>query len=291
LTTGFDIELDACPEGTTTWDGITESPPPGCAPCACSTPRSICGSAPQWTISSRSCGDFDNGVKWNFDPPPDWDGKCTSEKSLPAGKTCGADGYCVKSITISPPLLEQLDTTCAPYVDGPKDLPVPRLLDGVSMPPVGRVCIDKLSLDKLTTCGVKGDDQCVALPGPGPACVARQGDHVCPAAWPKRSIFYQDVKDHRSCSECSCGPVEGATCKRRYSLYTDDACATEFGSWVSEDTDLPQCLWLIDGMAVGSKTLETVEHNLGACQPTGGEVIGDVERKDPFTVCCAAADL
>ncbi|HRI65724.1 MAG TPA: hypothetical protein PK156_15860 [Polyangium sp.] len=285
LYTGFDINLETCPEGTTTWDGVADPPPVSCAPCACSTPRSICGSSPHWTVSSHSCADFESGVKWNFDPPADWDGSCIGDKALPAGKLCGADGYCAKSITIEPPVLEQIDKTCKPYVDVPK-VPVPKLSDHTSIPPAGRVCIDKPSSDKLFACGI--DSNCMAFPPGGPACIAREGAQVCPAGWPKRSVFYKEVNDNRSCSECSCGPVEGANCKRRYTLYTDDACAVEFGSWLNEDTDLPQCLWLIDGMAVGSKTLETVEHTLGSCQPSGGEVVGEVEKTDPFTVCCVA---
>jgi len=234
--------------------------------------------------------DFDNGVKWNFDPPADWDGTCNNDKALPAGKLCGPEGLCVKSITIDPPKLEQIDTSCTPFVNK-NDLPPPKLHKGDAHPSVGRVCIDKRPQANLPTCGVDDKDLCVSIPGPGPACIAREGDNSCPAAWPERHIFYKDIKDNRTCSECSCGPVEGASCKRKYTLYKDNACAAEFGNWTSEDSDLPQCLWLVDGMGIGAKTLETVEHTLGACAPSGGEVIGEVERKDPFTVCCATTDM
>jgi hypothetical protein len=241
--------------------------------------------SPHWTISSRSCLDFDNGVKWNFDPPTDWDGSCNNDKALPAGKQCGAEGYCAKAITIAPPTLEPIDKSCTPYVKDDKP-PVPKLYNGASLTTVGRVCIDKHAPTDLPTCGVNDTNLCVSTPGHGPPCIAHEGDVSCPAAWPTRHIFYKHIKDNRSCSECSCGPVEGASCKRKYTLYTDSACGTELGNWLSEDTDLPQCLWLIDGTALGSKKLETVDHKLGACAPSGGEVIGDVERTDPFTVCC-----
>lgn len=290
LAEGLDIHMPPCPKGMITWDGLAEPPPPGCTECACSTPESICGSAPHWTISSRSCGDFDNGVKWNFDPPADWDGSCNSEKSLPAGKLCGSEGYCVKSITISPPKLEQIDTSCTPFKMEGEPAPVPKLYNDAPVGIMGRVCIDKDSKG-FPSCGVNDENVCVSLPGPSPICIAREGTHDCPAAWPERHIFFKRIDDQRSCSECSCGPVEGASCKRRYTLYTDNGCTTEFGSWLSEDTDLPQCLWLIDGMAIGSKTLETVEHELGSCKPLGGEVIGDVTGEDPFTVCCAPSNM
>jgi len=288
---GFDIGLTTCPDGSTTWEGLPKPPPPGCAECACSTPQSICGSAPKWTISSSSCLDLDPGVPTNFDPPPNWDGSCDNEKSVPPGKTCGDKGLCVKSITISPPQLEQIDKSCTPFVTGQDEPPVPKLYNGGTLSPIARVCIDKQMPTNLPTCGVDDKDVCMSIPGPGPACIAREGDLTCPEGWPQRHVFYKNVEDHRSCSECSCGPVEGASCKRRYTLYTDGTCSTEFGSWLSEDTDLPQCLWLIDGMGVGSKTLETVEHKLGACKPSGGEVIGEAKLDNPFTVCCVATDM
>lgn len=287
LNEGFDINVAPCPEGTITWDGSAEPAAPGCAECTCSIPASVCGNAPQWTISSRSCMDFDSGVKWNFDPPAGWDGSCNSEKSLPAGKMCGPEGLCVKSIMISPPKLEQIDKTCTPSTV-PNAPPVPKLFEGASLTPKGRVCIDKLDATNLPSCGVNNQDMCTPVPGPGPACIARRGDVSCPQAWPDKHVYYDHVKDNRTCSECSCGPVEGASCKRRYSLYTDNGCTTEFGTWVTEDSDLPQCLWLVDGMAVGSKKLDTVDHDPGACKPSGGEVIGKVELNDPFTVCCAS---
>jgi hypothetical protein len=288
---GFDIGMEPCPEGTTTWDGIAEPSPLGCAECACSTPKSICGLSPQWTISSRGCADFDNGVKSNFDPPPDWDGSCNNEKSLPGGKLCGAEGYCAKSITISPPKLEQIDTSCTPAVKEQDEPTAPKLYNGQSLPPVGRVCIDKETSTDLPTCGVDDKNLCVSIPGKGPACITREGDFSCPEGWPQRHIFYKDIDDNRSCSECSCGPVEGASCKRKYTLYTDSTCTTEFGSWTNEDSQLPQCQWLAEGIAVAAKTLDTVEHTLGACKPAGGEVIGEVKLNDPFTVCCVATDM
>jgi len=288
---GFDINVEPCPKGTTTWQGTVEPAPPGCAECACSTPKSICGLSPQWTISSRGCEDFDNGVKWNFDPPADWDGSCNNEKSLPADKLCGAEGYCAKSITITPPQLEQIDTTCTPTMDAPDKLPPPRLFDDSSLTPIGRVCIDKPSAETLPTCGANGQDLCVALPGPGPACITREGEFDCPAGWPERSVYYKNVDDQRSCSECCCGSVEGATCVRKYRLFTDSMCTAEYGSWTTDDVSLPQCQWLSDGTAIGSKIMETVEHKPGACKPSGGEVIGEVKLNDPFTVCCAVIDM
>ncbi len=282
---GFDINVEACPKGTTVWTGLAEPPPPGCAECACSTPKSICGSAPHWTISSHQCTDFDNGALWNFDPPPNWDGSCNAEKSLPAGKQCGADGFCVKSITISPPVLEQIDKTCVPS-KVVKEPPIAKVASGSSLTVSGRVCIDKQAYDDLPECGSGSSLWCTPTPGPGPLCIARDGEATCPSGWPNQHVFHREVKDHRTCSECSCGPAEGASCKRKYTLFSDSMCTKEFGHWIAEDTNLPQCLWLIDGMEVGAKSMETVEHDLGACKPSGGELIGEVEKNDPFTVCC-----
>ncbi len=284
---GFDIDVDSCPEGALEWQGLAEPPPPGCAQCACSTPKSICGSAPHWTISSHQCADFDSGAMWNFDPPPNWDGSCNAEKSLPAEKQCGADGFCVKSIMISPPMLELVDKTCIPS-KVEKEAPISKVTNGSTLTLSGRVCIDKLAREAAASCGAD-DLLCLSTPGPGPICIAREGEFVCPFGWPNQHVYYRNVKDNRTCSECSCGPAMGATCKRKYSLYTDGMCTKEFGHWIAEETNLPQCLLLIDGMAVGAKTLETIEHDPGACKPFGGELIGEVEKNDPFTVCCVQA--
>jgi hypothetical protein len=290
---GWDIEVPACPEGSTTMDGWAAPPPPTCAECACSTPKSICGSSPEWTVSSRGCDDFDSGVKWDFSPPADWDGSCNSDKALAAGKLCGNEGYCAKSITIAPPKLEQIDKSCTPFVNNQDELPPLKFHNGINGGPdvpIGRVCVDEKTATDLPTCGVNNEKVCREIPI-GMACIAREGDHTCPEGWAQKYTFYQHIEDSRSCSECSCGPAEGATCVRKYRLFTDSTCATEYGSWTTDDASLPQCQWLSDGTALASKTLEIVEHTLGSCAPSGGEVSGEVKLNDPFTVCCVATDM
>jgi len=283
---GFEAELEKCPEGAIEWQGSTKPEAPGCAECACSTPKSVCGSAPKWTISSRGCGEFDLGVKWNYDPPANWDGSCLNEKALPEGAMCGAEGLCAKSILISPPELQMIDTTCTPSTKE-DPMPVPKLHADSAFTPIARVCLGKQLEETGYRCGVDDQDLCLSVPDTNLACIARDGDHACPSGWPVRSIYYRNVNDNRTCTACSCGPVEGANCIRKYRLFEDGLCTNEYGSWTSADTGLPQCQYLIGNPPIGGKTLETIEHTPGACKPSGGELVGEVELKDPFTICCA----
>lgn len=286
LQEGFEPELAACPEGAIEWQGGTKPEAPGCAECTCSTPKSICGSAPSWTISSRGCGEFDLGVKWNFDPPPNWDGSCNNEKAMPEGAMCGAEGLCAKSILISPPDFQMIDKTCTPSTKE-DSMPVPKFKADSAFTPIGRVCLGEKLEETGYRCGVDDQDLCLSLPGTSLACIARDGNHACPTGWPARSMYYREVKDNRSCTACSCGPVEGANCVRKYRLFKDGLCTNEYGSWTTDDMSLPQCQYLSDGTAIGGKTLDVVEHVPGACKPSGGELVGEVELNNPFTVCCA----
>lgn len=292
---GWDIEIPACPEDSIMMEGYGEPPPPTCFECGCSTPKSVCGLSPEWTISSRGCDDFNAGVKWDFSPSPDWDGTCNGEKALPEGKLCGTEGFCAKSISIAPPKVEQIDKSCAPFVKEPEEMPVPKLhnnaLSGGPDVPIGRVCIDKQAAD-LPTCGVNSENVCVEIPL-NMACVAREGDHACPEGWPQKNLYYQNIDDQRVCSECSCGPVEGASCTRKYQIFTDGMCtpSAEYAALTYEDSTLPKCFLINPGMSVGSKAVELVENVLGACAPSGGQPIGDVKLEKPFTVCCVATDM
>ena|GEM_PF-4871732 len=288
---GLDIDLPACPEDTTMLVGYEEPPPPTCYECTCSTPKSSCGLSPEWTISSRTCDNLDGGMEWDFSPSLDWDGTCNGEKAMPAGKLCGPDGFCAKSITISPPTVEQIDKSCTPSVKEPADSPTPKLHGQFNAGPdlTARVCISKQASD-LPTCGVDNENVCAEIPG-SMACVVRIGDHSCPSGWPQKHLYFQEVDENRSCSECSCGPVDGASCTRKYQIFKDAMCTDEYEAMTYEDSGLPKCSNISPGMAVGSKAVELVENVLGACAPSGGEVIGEVKLKDPFTVCCVGSDM
>ncbi|WP_170229743.1 hypothetical protein [Polyangium fumosum] len=49
-----------------------------------------------------------------------------------------------------------------------------------------------------------------------------------------------------------------------------------------------KCVDLLSGAAVGSKTAEILSYDAGACQPSGGEIVGETFTAWPVTYCCLA---
>jgi len=110
-----------------------------------------------------------------------------------------------------------------------------------------------------------------AMAGPNAAvCIARAGDHACPAEYPLRERHDQSAIDTRDCA-CSCGDPEGKCAVRNLML--------EFLPEVAVFFEVGECR----GM---SRLIEVTGEPHGKCEPSAPEIVGGIEAGDPITYCC-----
>ena len=116
-----------------------------------------------------------------------------------------------------------------------------------------------------------------ALPGSGPLCVHALGDLTCPAGFPGRQLFFQNVTDDRVCSDCTCS-ASGQACQ----LEVEVCSVGFFTSTIEEGEEL--CLNSSDGD--GIHVLSSALVSQGTCAGAGGVATGTAVPADPVTVCC-----
>jgi hypothetical protein len=196
---------------------------------------------------------------------------------------CGASP-CVRSITISPPVIKE--EPCEPVVLGgdPED-PPPGVWNGGAETPVGLACAS----DKpAPSCA---DQTGACIPG-GPsfsACLMKEGDLACPAGWNDRHLLYGEIVDSRECSACSCDAPTGGTCKVKWRTFAASGCGAENAAADVYAGMMAPCHEYMAGVALSGKTAEVQEYTKGTCAPSTGGVHGDLILEQPATVCCFAS--
>lgn len=274
----------ACPDDAPEllFEGIPEPPALSCPACSCDEPEGVCRLPTTWTISSEVCAGA-GGVKTNYDPPAGWDGSCTTDKALAEGKLCGGV-MCVRSITISPPIIEE--KPCTPHAKGVADLPGVKVWNGGPEVPIGRACASK---DALPSCSGGG---CGGTNSEFSACIMHDGDEVCPEGWNgSRQVLYEFVDDTRECTPCGCDAPSGGTCQVKFRTFADASCSGENAAADVYASMMSACHDYMPGVALASKTAEILDYTKGSCAPTGGELKGDVMLSGQVTVCCFAQTM
>ncbi|TKD02722.1 hypothetical protein [Polyangium fumosum] len=279
-------EPPSCPDNMpiVAFEGTPAPPPPLCGECSCDEPEGTCMLPETWTVSSAACADPGGGVKTNFDPSVGWDGTCNQEKAILSSTLCGG-APCVRSITISPPVIEE--QPCKAHAKGDPIEPPAKLWNGGPETPFGRVCTSAepwpaCSGQNGKFCGPAGDDYA--------SCIFQEGEHLCPEGWTgERHVLYGVVNDKRDCSACTCGAPTGGTCEVLWSAFGAPACTDyQTGGQVTAGMTAP-CNDVMPGAPLSGKTAELLNYTKGACPPSGGEVVGELSLDKPITVCCPAA--
>ena len=278
-------ELSSCTDDAPilAFEGTPAPPPPFCGECSCDEPEGTCRHPETWTVSSAACNDPGGGVKTNFDPPTNWDGTCNQDKAMPSATLCGGVP-CVRSITISPPVIEE--QPCKAHTKGDPEPKIPKLWNGGPETPLGRVCT---RAEPWPGCPGQSGKVCGPA-GDSSSCIYREGEHLCPEGWGgERHVLYGMVKDERECSACTCEAPTGGTCTVLASVYSAPACSLfEVGGNVSEGMVAP-CHDFMPGIQLSGKTAELLNYTKGICAPSGGEIVGELTLDKPATVCCRAA--
>jgi len=254
-----------------------EPSPSACPVCTCEPSTGSCALPTDLTARSAICAGT-SALDTSFDAPANWDGSCTAVNAVPQGAMCGNEP-CVQSLNIE--AMTMTESGCTP-----KTQPVPNAAPG-TWKTVGLAC--RGMEEHVGSCKDPGKI-CVPTSEPPPPgftqCLFKEGDVACPAVYTEKHVFHQGFDDKRTCTPCACGAPDGGTCTALLSVYEDTACTklnymTMISSVMSVCGDIA-----IAGSALGSKSATSVTYSPGACAPSGGESMGDVELVGAATFCC-----
>ncbi len=129
-----------------------------------------------------------------------------------------------------------------------------------------------------------GFRQCVQYTLP----VDEQKLPLCPQEFPGRFVFYSGTEGQLDCTPCQCGDPVDAQCAVSFSAYQDTTCAGLPMPLFKEFTAFPgSCVdFGAASIPLGSMEAKWVSNAPGTCEPSGGELIGEVKGTDPRVFCC-----
>jgi hypothetical protein len=287
------LDLPACPEGTSEvfygWsDPQPLLEPPTCPTCACEEPpKGACRVPTAWSIHAEIC-QVPSPVSVSFDAPPDWDGSCTAVNAIPDGKLCGGVP-CVHSLDVE--VTMAVGNECQVKTNGNEELPEIKSGDGDDWALIFGNAARACQGEAYAPCPVAQKLCAPAAPLPFRICTFAEGDVDCPETWKdaERQVYYEEVADHRACTECGCSPPEGGSCVAEIRVFGDDICTNEVLHSFIDLTSGPGCdVNLMQGIGLGSKEAAIVVDAPGTCKATGGEPTGDVELGKATTFCCSS---
>ncbi|MEZ4300395.1 MAG: hypothetical protein R3B70_35950 [Polyangiaceae bacterium] len=290
---GLPEDNPGCPpqaklSGTQLWADLAPVPHT-CPTCTCGPSKTTCVPPTEWTIAAAKCADAANAPAISFDVAAStWSGTCNPDNALEKGAMCGGV-LCAQSVTVAAPKAK--GAPCQPMAQGE--------LTGDGPPwPWGKVAQECLVTPTESCPGGDGtgDDSseglvCVPVPGDLLACVSyfhrgAEGEVECPAFYNERHEMFEDARDERACSPCSCRAPEGGTCAMTLGVFADSACSSYVAGGVVFSDDEQACHDLPSGIALAGKVAEPNATFPGSCPPSGGKPIGAVEPVDRVTLCC-----
>jgi len=254
-----------------------------CQQCACGPAECI--------MSDGMLSDSNNCPQGNptaYDGPSEWDGSCVSPSMLPAGSFHSIG---LKPAGVSP---------CAPIGDpippkSPSFAP-PRgssFANGVYWGSYAKACQGAVDgtcpkMNELCLPSAEppppGFRQCVQYSLPVDEASLPQ----CPEAFPDPFVFYSGTKGQLDCTPCQCGEPVDAQCAVSFSAYQDSACAgVPMPLFQNVPAFQDSCVdFGAASLALGSMEAKWLSNSPGSCEPSGGELIGEMKGKDPRLFCC-----
>lgn len=253
-------------------DGL-DAGPASCGACSCAGADGGCALPEHMTASNTGCdgGGAPVPVQLPFDPPPAWDGGCSSfDKIQPA--PCPGPG-CIRSVTSDPLTLTE---SCAPET-----------APASPTPPAG-FSTDAVACLGVTypTCGDPGLT-CAPIGASFRTCIFQLGQgEACPDSYPMPLLVAEGLDDKRACTPCACAPAAGGNCRATLSVDVDAVCS--FSQFTTNLGTTSQCFDLAQPAApLGSKSLTKMQYTPGTCSPSGGESTdGGVVATGVATFCC-----
>lgn len=270
LWVGPELEAPECPvdlAGVMQYEGHADPVNPAkCPVCSCELPTGECELPSFLVVSTPHCTFGPGTILYDFSGLDTDPTSCNTESPVPPGTG-------TRSLTIGP--LTKTERECKPVAT------VPPRSGQTPWKTFARACSYGASacLDPNTLC--------IPTPESSPGfsqCIYQRGELECPSDYPKKSIFYDELRDSRNCSACWCGAPEGGECTAMVKAYQDAACTVvEVGRTMRL---IELCSDIGQGTGLGSKTATTPIYEPGACKPSGGEPVGSAELLGPTTFCC-----
>lgn len=190
--------------------------------------------------------------------PPDvenFDEADTCHNTTPTGPTTGVLFAPISGTEVCPPSLV-------------RTIPAPNLTEVV-------LCGGALSQE---TCGT--DELCAGAIPEGFAetlCIAQDGEHECPEAYPNARPVFGGLADSRDCTECSCSSGDSFGCSATLELFSAVDCEgtpTRGASGTDSCFDSPASIRFSEPTVTGD------------CTPSSVDAIGTVVGEEPVTICC-----
>lgn len=146
-------------------------------------------------------------------------------------------------------------------------------------------------------CG--GDLQEDTCPSPSKTCVPPDQEHdfaqclmylgegevTCPEDYPEDVVLYDGMRDERHCTPCECGPPTGSECSLMLVSFRDGVC-DELLTAGTASSHAPGCVTATPGETPKSMRAIWQVDQPGSCEPSGGELRGEIVLTGPSTFCC-----
>lgn len=282
---GDEFEAPKCPERAdnefyTGYGDLVVSLP--CQQCACGS--AVCVMPPGMVADpANGC---QGGNATAYDGPNQWDGSCVSPSVLPPGS--------FHSIGLTPAGVSPCEAIGDPDPGSPSFAPrASSFTDGIYWGKYAKACQGAAN----GICDNAGD-LCLASSEPPPPGFRQCVQYTlpvdeanlpqCPESFPDRFVFYSGTKGEVDCTPCQCGEPVDAQCVVSFSAYQGTTCA---GAPMSLFENVPAgagtCMDLgALSLALGSMEAKWLLNSPGSCEPSGGELIGEVKGTDPRVFCC-----
>lgn len=108
-------------------------------------------------------------------------------------------------------------------------------------------------------------------------CIAQEGEHECPDAYPNARTAFDDVADSRDCTDCSCSAGGNFECSTTLELFSDVDCG---GAQTDGASGADSCFGTPASLRFAEPTVA------GDCVPASVEAMGTVVGEEPVTICC-----
>jgi hypothetical protein len=124
-----------------------------------------------------------------------------------------------------------------------------------------------------------------AAPFEASVCIYQTGSHACPGTYPQQITVYAELNDLRDCSECQCYPSVDSVCEYYGMLMGEGGCQGGAGMEASSNDG---CISIADLGFIPTGFAGASDANADfACDPEGGDPVGEVVGKSPTTICCS----
>ncbi len=283
------VEDSACggsfPESVATGFSALDAPASECS-CSCGAPTGgACDPEIDVDIFDSQCNATTSGGAC-LQPGVNFTACSSVDETLSVGSETFADSdrFGIRVRADAPAVASA--PTCAPSDDSVLDPPVTR----------GDFELCAAAVDDGAAGVCAGGEVCTAKllnPFESAACIWAEGERDCPESdYTQRTLLHETVVDTRECSSCSCGAAANASCAGEVeviAVYASGGFVFDPPETFEANGDCSPRITPNSTPAAGVSFMVDYDAQVptsSACQPSGGNLTGDVAPAGTRTVCC-----